>query len=517
VMQKTIPLSDIVESATNPRKRFEDLDELAKSIKEKGVLQPVLVRPVVHGHGANIEYELVAGARRLRAAKLAGLTEIPALVREMSDAEVIECQVIENNQRKDVHPLEEAEGFAALAKQHGRTAEAIAAKLGRSVGYVYQRLKLTELAPALKKAFFDGKLTSATALVFARIPNAKLQEEAYTEATRYLYEDDLLPLSRAQSLVRSRYTLRIADAPFDTKDADLIPAVGACTTCPKNTGAQRELFADFGKDALCTDTVCFNGKKAADWDIKAGKARAKGLGIIDGKEAKKEFGGTWLRLDSEYVDLDAKAWDDKEEEQIAWRKRLGKHSLPITLARDPEGNVHELVKKADALALVKEKNPKDDGALAALAPAKKAPERPKADVEKEKQKQEIEDETSRRTVAAIVGGIEKKGITGKDAWSALLGALYDTIGYDAEDIIAERRGLKKEKNDNLLLRIAKAMNDKQVAALIVEMLVVTDSWKNETRAAFVELLGIDVAAIKKEAAAYVKAAKAETAKKGRAA
>jgi ParB family transcriptional regulator, chromosome partitioning protein len=109
-----IPLGKIHESKTNPRRQFDEkeLAELAANIKQHGVLQPILVRPLPKGIADS--FELVAGARRYRASKLAGRKSIPATVRELTDAEALEVQVIENVQRVDVHPLDEAQGYAAL-------------------------------------------------------------------------------------------------------------------------------------------------------------------------------------------------------------------------------------------------------------------------------------------------------------------------------------------------------------------------------------------------------------------
>src|SRR3954451_9839864 len=122
-----LPVAKIGESKSNPRKSFGDMTELINSVRTKGVLVPVLCRPAEDG------WELVFGARRLRAAQAAGLAEIPAMVREMTDSEVLEIQVIENLQRADVHPLEEGAGFKALHDQYGVAVEELAAKTGKSV------------------------------------------------------------------------------------------------------------------------------------------------------------------------------------------------------------------------------------------------------------------------------------------------------------------------------------------------------------------------------------------------
>jgi ParB family transcriptional regulator, chromosome partitioning protein len=139
-----IPLAKIRESKTNPRRLFDEakLAELAENIRQHGILQPVLVRPLPDGEAGT--YELVAGARRFRASKIAKRESIPATVRELTDAQALELQVIENVQRVDVHPLDEAQGYAALMQLQPNTytVESIASRVGRSPAYVSGRLRL---------------------------------------------------------------------------------------------------------------------------------------------------------------------------------------------------------------------------------------------------------------------------------------------------------------------------------------------------------------------------------------
>src|SRR6266481_8128752 len=133
-----VQLAKIRESKTNPRRFFDEakLAELADNIRQHGVLQPILVRPLPEGETGL--YELVAGARRFRASKIAKRESIPATVRELTDAQALELQVIENVQRVDVHPLDEAQGYAALIQlpPDTYTVECIASRVGRSPAYV---------------------------------------------------------------------------------------------------------------------------------------------------------------------------------------------------------------------------------------------------------------------------------------------------------------------------------------------------------------------------------------------
>ena len=232
----TIKMEQLVASKTNPRKDFDKagLTELAGSIKEHGILQPILVRPV-SGNGKPL-YEIVAGERRYRASKMLGLTEIPATVRELSDAEAQEVQNIENLQRKDLHPLEEAEGYQKLLDSHGASPDDLAVKVGKSKAYIYQRLKLLALSGEARKCFLAGQITPAVALVLARIPHKDLQNQALSELLSECGEGDTPSYRGALEHIERNYMTRLKDAPFDTKDATLIPKAWALSNYPKRNG-----------------------------------------------------------------------------------------------------------------------------------------------------------------------------------------------------------------------------------------------------------------------------------------
>jgi ParB/RepB/Spo0J family partition protein len=182
-MLQEIRLSELQASPTNPRKTFDvlKLEELSRSIAEVGVLEPILVRPypALNPAGKNPnrglpKFEVVAGERRYRAAKMAAngnaeTATVPCIVRDLTDVQVLEIQIIENNQRDDVHPLEEAAGYAALMKEAGYDVAAIADRIGRSEKYVYDRLKLLQLIPELQTVFIDGEITAGHAILLARL------------------------------------------------------------------------------------------------------------------------------------------------------------------------------------------------------------------------------------------------------------------------------------------------------------------------------------------------------------
>jgi ParB family transcriptional regulator, chromosome partitioning protein len=274
-----IPLDKIRESGGNPRRAFDEnqLRELADNIKLHGVLQAILVRP--SPEGAEGAYELVAGARRLRASKLAGKTTIPATVRKLTDAEAQEIRLIENLQRTNIHELDEGIGYRSLMdlRPDFYTVETIAAQVAKSPAYIRGRISLTELIPAAQTAFYDGKLTVAHALEMARLQPHD-QERALMECfpghrtTGSLLKDrkaEALTVRQLREWIEREIHLDLKHAPFDTEDANLLPAAGACSTCPKRTGNNPLLFPEIKNRSLCTDPSCHQAKIQAFVQLRA--------------------------------------------------------------------------------------------------------------------------------------------------------------------------------------------------------------------------------------------------------
>ncbi|MDB4897268.1 MAG: ParBc, ParB-like nuclease domain [Firmicutes bacterium] len=176
-----IEVSAIVGNAKQPRKAFDQvkLDELASSIREHGVVQPIVVRPKGTG------YEIVAGERRWRAAKQAGLSKIPALVREFSEAQVMEIALIENLQRQDLNPVEEAEAYHLLMDEFQLTQDDLAKRLGKSRPQIANTLRLLQLSPVARAEVESGRLTMGHAKVLLGVPS---EDEQSTLATRIAEE-----------------------------------------------------------------------------------------------------------------------------------------------------------------------------------------------------------------------------------------------------------------------------------------------------------------------------------------
>ena len=200
-----LPVEAIKANPSQPRRRFDDADieELAASIREKGVLQPILVRPAMFAG----QYEIVAGERRWRAAALAGLRHMPALVRSLSDAEVLEIAIVENVQRVDLSPIEEAEGYRALIDRFGRTQAEVAQVVGKSRVHVANALRLLQLPEPVKTMVREGRLTAGHARPLIGSPDA--------ERLAIEVADKGLTVRQAETLARAKPA-----APRKRKDAD---------------------------------------------------------------------------------------------------------------------------------------------------------------------------------------------------------------------------------------------------------------------------------------------------------
>lgn len=368
-----VPLDFIAESPTNPRTEFpaDKMAELTESVRRLGVLQPVLMRPWPESYqhkGANPpRFELVAGARRFRAAQAAELKNIEAKIRNLTDHEVIEIQLIENLQREDLHPMDEAHGYEQAIDHYGYTAETLAAKIAKSKAYVYARLKLTALCHDARKAFRAGNLSPSTALLIARIPIEKLQVQALKEITDTAYGREPMSVRRAQEHLQTKYMLRLVEAPFSRKDPDLLKAVGSCEACPKRTGNQPAgLFDDVQSADVCTDPDCYGKKKAAHVAQVAAEAKKTGQEVITGKAATAIAPhGTQHMHDAKLVKLDDKCQDDPKHR--TYRQLLGDNA--------PEPKLLEDVRTGHMVPVVEKKQ---------LAEAMK-----KAGIEKPKSSQEV--------------------------------------------------------------------------------------------------------------------------------
>jgi ParB family transcriptional regulator, chromosome partitioning protein len=207
---RRVPIEQVRPSALQPRRRFAEaeLEALAQSIREKGVLQPLLVRPAEDGEAP---FELVAGERRWRAAQRVGVHEVPVIVRALTDCEALEVAIVENLQRADLGPLEEAEAYRRLIGEFGRTQAGLAEALGKSRSHVANTLRLLSLPAPVRRQLEDGELTAghARALLAAADP-VRFAGEVVRRGLNVRATERLVQ-RRAEQSAKPRPSLRDAD------------------------------------------------------------------------------------------------------------------------------------------------------------------------------------------------------------------------------------------------------------------------------------------------------------------
>ena len=276
---REIPLSDIHQATafSNPRTTFDQaaLEELAASIRQHGLLQPVVVRP----HPAGTGYELIAGGRRVRAAALAQLVTIPARIATLDDQAAHEAAIVENLQRENVHPLEEAEAYERfMANDPLLTPDAIAAKVGKSATYVYRRLTLLRLIPDVREAFRHDVITAAHAERLATVP-ADRQPEAFEQCFYTLLRTDdnnhdrnnLAPMHRLDEWLRTRVALNVHHEDTSRFLPDLADAVTETEQSGANVLALSTLHNH--TDARDPKPILVRSWKLADGKHKCAHAR----------------------------------------------------------------------------------------------------------------------------------------------------------------------------------------------------------------------------------------------------
>jgi ParB/RepB/Spo0J family partition protein len=422
-----VPIDRIRENPKNPRKTFDAIEDLAASIKQLGQIVPGLARPHPSEQAA---YELVAGHRRFRACILAGVDAFRIVVKDMDDATALKVMLVENGQRADVPPLEEAESYRQLRDEHGISVGQIASDVGRSEAHIYQRLKLTELVPGVQELLRSGNLQVRSALLFSRLDqSAQLHAlDQLKKRFEFLIEEgavlnhkevDHYVLLGSRKLMHARWTL---------DDKDLVPTAGSCLGCPKRTHAQAQLFqiGDTDSQDACLDGACWEGKVQAQADRDLAAAFETGQELIDPKDAKSLFGfgnkpvAGWLDVEHHLIwsidrqhhqsnadrlraiadvfpELAAhkaalEAWNlragayleendlhqlpddfeaEPEEPTKTWAEVIGLDHKDIRVTLDKEGHVRRLMTQADLASALWELGKKD--AHKVMRPQREAP------------------------------------------------------------------------------------------------------------------------------------------------
>lgn len=223
--ENKLPINEIIPNKDQPRKTFDQgaLLELADSITQHGVLQPLLVRPLPTGG-----YQLVAGERRWRASKMAGLKEVPVVIKELSDVETMEIAIIENLQREDLNPIEEAEGLQALIDRCGFTQEDIAVSVGKSRSAIANSLRLLKLPQEVRDMTRNGEISAGHARALLALDNeAMIYEAAQNIIRNNLSVRDVERLVKmTEKSGKARPSARRRDSFYDEVELSLTEVLG---------------------------------------------------------------------------------------------------------------------------------------------------------------------------------------------------------------------------------------------------------------------------------------------------
>lgn len=510
----SMPLSAIVASLTNPRRHFHParLAELAESVKASGVHQPVLVRPLPGSRmGETFQdrrkgdplptHEIIAGERRYRASQLAGMPTIPVLITAMTDDKVLELQLVENLQRDDLHPMEEAEGYQRLCDSTGITKDEVGAKIGKSRSYVYQRIKLLDLVQSARDAFLMEKIDMSRALIIARCPDTKLQLKALAEAMREDWKGEVPSVRSFQTWAQQNIMLKLDAARFKITDASLVPEAGSCRECPKRTGASPDLFTDVDSADVCIDPACFHSKSAAHEAIVLAQAKAKGQHVILEKEAKKLWSYEHSKIDG-YVRLDRP--DDRVGGSKMLKTLLGKDMPQPIIMQNPhkKGELIEVLPTSKVTKLLK-----DSGKITAAPRAQKPTETDRPIEERRDYNNRWQEETLRQTNAKL------KGWTGEIPASLLRAFLVHHFELADEGPFGPALDLGTEFNTADVLHRLNTLPDSAMPEVFVRWMLhdsedcYPSPWTTEQRNRaeprhpaweIIKLAGVDVDAIQAE-------------------
>lgn len=431
-----VSLDRLVEAPYNPRRRFSDsgMEEMTASVLRHGVLVPLLVRAIMVTDDTGLPpvgyYEIIAGARRFRAAKAAGLPSVPVRVLELTDDEALELAILENLTREDVHPMDEAAGFQALLQRPGYDVAAVAARVSKSESYVYQRLQLLKLIPIAQESFLADRIHAGHALLISRL-QPKDQEEALERTyDRYGHERVLVGVRQLAAWIQSNIYLDLSAAPFDTAHEELLPAAGSCVACPKRSGYAPALFADIHKADTCTDPTCYQEKIKAHIKVTQRNARAGGEDLLEvSTEWSRPYSQKAKKTDPIY--MSAFKVIHKKAERCSFTKKAlvvdGTHDIGriLQVCADPACKKHH-----GNASTRQQRDPED------LAKEKK-----------EQARRELEIKIRTGVMDAILATI-RTDYCSREEWAFILSSVVDLMSNDAARILCRRHDLKPgEDND----------------------------------------------------------------------
>jgi ParB family chromosome partitioning protein len=433
---RNVPLSVLNESKTNPRRTFEvtALKELAESIRTQGVLSPLLVRPLTENG-----FEIIAGARRYRAAQIAEVPTVPVRIVHLSDAAALEAQLVENLIRSEIHPMEEAQGFRALLDldEPKYSIEQIAAKVGKSPIFVASRLKLADLVPAAVEAFYADDIGVGHALLLAKLP-AEQQVHALSACFKEVYNNGakpariLLPVRNLQFWIDSNVLLVLKDAPFNKRDAQLVPAAGSCADCPKRTGHNKLLFGDdLGRQGdRCTDPGCFAVKVSAHVAVTIA-AKPELVQISTAYGGQKD--GSPVLPRNKYTSIQDEKPKDKQQAQRPEYKICKFTTEAIITEGSDVGTIHKVCANPSCPV----HHPKQT--------ASRTDEKWKAEQEKQRKEQAIANTTGLRVLAAIGSAVPVRLL--KRDLLFIVEKLVGIMEENRVEMLARQHGIRQKRDD----------------------------------------------------------------------
>jgi len=471
----------------------------------------LLVRPLTENG-----FEIVAGARRYRAAQMAEAATVPVRIVHLSDAEVIEAQLVENLIRAEIHPMEEAEGFARLLalEEPKYSIEQIAARVGKQPSFVAQRIRLIDLVPAAVEAFYANEIGVGHALLLAKLP-ADQQQQALSACFKEVYNGEhkpariLLPVRNLQFWIESNVLLVLKDAPFDKRDAQLVATAGSCADCPKRTGHNKLLFSDdFGKQGdRCVDPKCYQAKLAAHV-AKTVAAKPDIVQISTAYGAQKE-GSPVLPRNKYTAICDDKPKSNDEAKRPEFKVCRFATDAIVTEGSDI-GTIHKVCKNPDC-PIHHPKKVNGNGANNAAF---------KAEQEKRRREEAIANATGLRVLSAIGAAVPVR-LMRRDL-SFVAEHMVNLLDENRAAILAKQHGIKKTKENDaigkLFVAFLRRADESTLGRAVVEAVILLTASRGNAAHVLreaAESYKVDVAAIttlvKQEFAAKEKAKAAKTA------
>lgn len=347
---KNIPLTDICPSQLNPRKTFdeESLNELAANIKDNGLIQPITVRKAPKD--SEYKYEIVCGERRYRASKIAGLTEIQAVVKELDDKQAFAAMIVENLQRKDVDPMEEAAAFVKCYYEFGMKVAEIGKQVGKSGQFVEGRMALHNTIPDFVALMRQGTLTISHLQRVCRLPKEQQQvlfDECFNESALARRNGKYIRIDEITELIDQHVMKFLDTALFSTTD-DTFSCGKSCEGCPFNTKCAPDGYKDLMRPR-CMDAKCFK-QKTLEHIIRT--AKTLDIPVVYQGDSDNEYVKAAVEAGITLVDMSGRSYvicpkePDKEaiSDESVYMKRMQayKHVKAIFDSNVADGNVEEV-------------------------------------------------------------------------------------------------------------------------------------------------------------------------------